>query len=172
MSQQSDRLLKVILDSRLTYKELEKRTGIAKSSIQRYATGSTKKIPIDAVKSIADATNSSASWIMNWEDDVTYLDDIDADEIIGRINDRAKEKGLDIDEVLSACNIEINSFVEFSKKAVSLADCLDCAIDYIMGRSDSVNIPKLGDAEVSIDELLNTVGRKALLEELLKREDN
>lgn len=68
MSEQSERLLKVILDSELSYMELEKKTGIAKSSIQRYATGNTKKIPVDAVKLIADATNSSAAWIMGWED--------------------------------------------------------------------------------------------------------
>ena len=66
MSEQSQRLLKVILDSKLSYVELEKKTGIAKSSIQRYASGITKKIPIDAVKLIADATNSSAAWIMGW----------------------------------------------------------------------------------------------------------
>lgn len=72
MSEQSARLLKVILDSKLSYAELEKRTGIAKSSIQRYATGNTKKIPVDAVKLIADATNSSASWIMGWEDETDY----------------------------------------------------------------------------------------------------
>lgn len=68
MSEQSKRLLKVITDSKLTYLDLEKKTGIAKSSIQRYATGNTKKIPVDAVKLIADATNSSASWIMGWND--------------------------------------------------------------------------------------------------------
>lgn len=71
MSEQSQRLLKVILDSELSYVELEKKTGIAKSSIQRYASGATKKIPIDAVKLIADATNSSAAWIMGWDDNHT-----------------------------------------------------------------------------------------------------
>lgn len=69
MSEQSQRLLKVILDSKLSYVELEKKTGIAKSSIQRYASGVTKKIPIDAVKLIADATGSSAAWIMGWSSD-------------------------------------------------------------------------------------------------------
>ena len=73
MSEQSERLLKVILDSKLTYVELEKKTGIAKSSIQRYASGNTKKIPVDAVKLIADATNSSAAWIMGWSDNSTNI---------------------------------------------------------------------------------------------------
>lgn len=69
MSEQSERLHNAIINSGLTYIELEKKTGIAKSSIQRYATGNTKKIPIDAVKLIADATNSSAAWIMGWENE-------------------------------------------------------------------------------------------------------
>ncbi len=46
--------------------ELERKTGIAKSSLQRYVSGSTKKIPIDAIDSIAFATNTSSAWIMGW----------------------------------------------------------------------------------------------------------
>lgn len=65
------RLSEVISSSGLSYADLEKKTNIAKSSIQRYATGKTKKIPIDAVKSIADATGSSAAWIMGWTDGET-----------------------------------------------------------------------------------------------------
>ena len=67
----SKRLYQAIADSNLSYAELEKRTSLAKSSIQRYATGSTKKIPIDAVKAIATATGTSAAWIMGWTDDIT-----------------------------------------------------------------------------------------------------
>lgn len=77
MSEQSARLLQVILASKLTYIELEKKTGIAKSSIQRYATGRTRKIPIDAVKLIADATNSSAAWIMGWDESVHQTEEKD-----------------------------------------------------------------------------------------------
>ena len=69
MFEQVVRLMVAIKSSGLSYVELEKRTGIAKSSIQRYASGRTKKIPVDAVKLIADATGSSAAWIMGWEED-------------------------------------------------------------------------------------------------------
>ena len=65
------RLSVAINNSGLSYADLEKKTNIAKSSIQRYATGKTKKIPIDAVKLIADATGSSAAWIMGWTDTET-----------------------------------------------------------------------------------------------------
>ena len=55
-------------NSGLSYAELSNRTGIAKSALHRYATGQTKKIPIDAVRLIADATGVSTSYIMGWED--------------------------------------------------------------------------------------------------------
>lgn len=61
------KLIEVIEASGLSYGEIAKRTGIPKSSIHRYATGLTKKIPIDAVRLIADATGVSTSYIMGWE---------------------------------------------------------------------------------------------------------
>jgi transcriptional regulator with XRE-family HTH domain len=82
MLEVSKRLSQAILSSELSYAELEKRTNIAKSSIQRYATGVTKKIPIDAVKLIADATNTSAAWIMGWSEKIEKKNDAIADIVI------------------------------------------------------------------------------------------
>lgn len=62
------RLKEVIENSGLSYVELEKKTGISKSALQRYATGSTKKIPVDVVQSIAKVANVSSAWIMGWDD--------------------------------------------------------------------------------------------------------
>ena len=67
------RLKECIEKSGLTYMELEKKTGIAKSSIQRYANGSTRKIPIDAIQAIAKAVDVPATYIMGWEQNVTPL---------------------------------------------------------------------------------------------------
>lgn len=78
----SKRLAKVIYDSNKSYADLEKETNIAKSSIQRYATGKTKKIPIDAVEKIANATNSSASWIMGWSQQSEKKNDAITDIIL------------------------------------------------------------------------------------------
>lgn len=64
------RLSEAITSSGLSYVDLEKATKIAKSSIQRYASGTTKKIPIEAVQKIAFATGTSAAWIMGWEEDL------------------------------------------------------------------------------------------------------
>lgn len=70
------RLKESIEKSDLSYVELEKKTGIAKSSIQRYASGATKKIPIDAIQAIAKATGTSAAYIMGWEEEKTQSADI------------------------------------------------------------------------------------------------
>lgn len=68
-----NRLKESIEKSGLSYVELERITKIAKSSIQRYASGSTKKIPIDAIQSIARAVGVSAAYIMGWESNVSPL---------------------------------------------------------------------------------------------------
>lgn len=83
------RLSHAISESGLSYAELGKITNIAKSSIQRYATGKTKKIPIEAIQTIANATNSSAAWILGWEEsnDTQIKEDAVADIFVRLRND-------------------------------------------------------------------------------------
>lgn len=68
-----NRLKESIDKSGLSYVELERITKIAKSSIQRYASGATKKIPIDAIQAIASAVGVSAAYIMGWESNVEKI---------------------------------------------------------------------------------------------------
>ncbi len=63
------RLEQVIRKSGLKYTQLESKTGISKSSLQRYATGVTKKVPVDAILAVAQVLNVSPAWIMGWSDD-------------------------------------------------------------------------------------------------------
>ena len=65
----SERLKLAIASSGYSYKELGNLTGIAKSSIQRYASGETEKIPIDAVDALASVLGVSATYITGWDDD-------------------------------------------------------------------------------------------------------
>lgn len=67
------RIKSAIENAGISYIELEKKTGIAKSSLQRYASGNTKKIPIEAVEAIAKATGCNASWIMGWRDNIQNI---------------------------------------------------------------------------------------------------
>lgn len=62
------KIKKAINDSGFTLMELQQKTGISKSAIQRYASGDTDKIPIDALKKIAKVTDVPASYLMGWDE--------------------------------------------------------------------------------------------------------
>ena len=49
MSTRSERIKSLVEQSGKSYQELEKLTGIKKSSLQRYASGVTTKIPLDVI---------------------------------------------------------------------------------------------------------------------------
>lgn len=64
----SERIKRLVEEQKIPYTELEKQTGIAKSSLQRYASGRTKKIPVDAIEKLAPVLGVTAAYIMGWED--------------------------------------------------------------------------------------------------------
>jgi len=68
VDERAKRISEAIAKSGLSYPELEKITGISKSSLQRYATGVTKKIPINCIESIAQATGTDSKYLMGWTD--------------------------------------------------------------------------------------------------------
>ena len=76
------RLKESVEKSGFSYVELEKRTGIAKSSIQRYVSGTTKKIPIDAVQAISKAVGVPAEYVLGWEDPDRYLSPTITDDVV------------------------------------------------------------------------------------------
>jgi len=60
-----------------SYQELANLTGISKSSLQRYETGNTKKIPMEAITKLEDALSISRGYLMGW---------INEDELKGEID--------------------------------------------------------------------------------------
>ena len=54
MNEISMRLLDTIKERQMSYSELAEKTGIAKSAIQRYATGETKKIPLPRLELLVE----------------------------------------------------------------------------------------------------------------------
>lgn len=76
MSEISKRLLQLIEDNDISYGELSKKTNIPKSALQRYATGETEKIPITRIEVIAKALNTTAQFIMGWDESESYNNDI------------------------------------------------------------------------------------------------
>ena len=69
MSTRSERIKSLIEESGKSYQELEKITGIKKSSLQRYASGVTAKIPLDVIEKLSKAFNVSQEYLMGWNDD-------------------------------------------------------------------------------------------------------
>ena len=68
MSIRSERIKALVESSDLSYQELEKLTGIKKSSLQRYASGVTTKIPLDVIEKLSIAFNVSQEYLMGWDE--------------------------------------------------------------------------------------------------------
>lgn len=68
MTTRSARITHLIEQSGKSYQELERLTGIKKSSLQRYASGVTKKIPLDVIEKLALTFNVSQEYLMGWDD--------------------------------------------------------------------------------------------------------
>ena len=68
MSTRSERIKALVEASGKSYQELEKLTGIKKSSLQRYASGATTKIPLDVIEKLSVAFNVSQEYLMGWEE--------------------------------------------------------------------------------------------------------
>lgn len=62
------RLREVIEKSGYTYAELEKLTGFSKSSLQRYATGETTKVPLNCFEKVAAVTGANLRYLLVWDD--------------------------------------------------------------------------------------------------------
>lgn len=67
MNERAERIKKLIDESDKTYRELEQLTGVTKSSLQRYASGITTKIPLDVVEKLESAFGVPRGYIMGWQ---------------------------------------------------------------------------------------------------------
>ena len=63
------RINEAIAKSGYSYPELEKITGIPKSTIQRYATGGSKKVDFPTVQEIANAVGADPRYLLCWENE-------------------------------------------------------------------------------------------------------
>jgi len=70
------KILNAMEEKGVSYGELSKKTGIPKSALHRYASGSTKSVPADRLRSIAKALNISVEYLLVDDD---YLETEDAE---------------------------------------------------------------------------------------------
>lgn len=68
MSIRSERIKALVESSGMSYQEIEKLTGIKKSSLQRYASGETTKIPLDVIEKLSISFNVSQAYLMGWDE--------------------------------------------------------------------------------------------------------
>lgn len=66
-----------------------------------------------------------------------------SDNLVAKIKNRAKEKGVLIRDMLTTCGLNINALNQLTdRKGLSsfalarIADYLDCSVDYLLGRTD------------------------------------
>lgn len=55
------------IELKLSYQDLANKTGLSKSTLQRYETGSIRNIPLDKLEILANALEVSPMWIMGYD---------------------------------------------------------------------------------------------------------
>ena len=60
-----------------SFQDLADRSGISKSTLQRYETGNIKSIPISKLTLIAEGLNTTAEYLMGWSDDPNNYKNMD-----------------------------------------------------------------------------------------------
>lgn len=87
------RIKKRRTDLNISYQELANKTGLSKSTLQRYETGSIKNMPIDKLEVIASALDISPAYLMGWEEEKKETNPI---------NEHEEEKDIEkiIDELM------------------------------------------------------------------------
>lgn len=91
-----DRIRQRRLELGYSFQDLANLTHMSKSTLQRYETGGIKNLPLDKLKILAQALQTTPEWIMGWDllDEKQYNDFlkefIDAPEEIITLNRAAK----------------------------------------------------------------------------------
>lgn len=63
----SDRIRAKMNELGLSYGEVSAATGLAKSAVHRYATGSTDKVPTEALEKLAHVLGVTPAYLTGWE---------------------------------------------------------------------------------------------------------
>lgn len=80
---------------------------------------------------------------------VSYLNLYNSSDIANRIKLQAKKKNIKIKDLLTVCELGINTVSKmsngtdiYSKNLAKIADSLECSVDYLLGRTDNPTINK------------------------------
>ncbi|MCI5533865.1 MAG: helix-turn-helix domain-containing protein [Firmicutes bacterium] len=103
-----DRIKSRRLELKYSYQELADKTGMSKSTLQRYEAGAIRNIPLDKVQVLARGLDVSPEWLMGWQraaSPATPLQLTEQEEQLvisfRGLNDDGREKAVErIDELL------------------------------------------------------------------------
>lgn len=155
---------------KLSYSQLSKLTGISKSSLQRYATGTTNKIPIEAVYKIEKSLSLEKGTLMGW---------IEEREKLGkRVKAKREEIGLTQFQLAKKMGnisvkylneIEEGNYIEEELPIFKLANALNVDIDYIYGLEyTEEELNELEENEIIQHfKLLNSIGKEKAKEYII-----
>ncbi|WP_164968392.1 helix-turn-helix transcriptional regulator [Clostridium tetani] len=98
----------------LSYQDLANKTGLSKSTLQRYETGAIKNMPIDKLDILAKALNVSPAYLMGWEESLPNNDQEYEKETIllsnfNKLNETGKDEAIKRVEELT----EISRYKDF-----------------------------------------------------------
>ena len=72
----------------LSYQDIADATGLSKSTIQRYETGSIRKVPINQIEDLARALHTTPSYLMGWEESPGYYTDLETAALAQELKNR------------------------------------------------------------------------------------
>lgn len=81
MSKVSERLAAEVEKSGMSAREIAAKAGVPKSAMQRYIAGTTERIPLSRLQSIADILHVSSAYLACWTDDPNFTVSDDQDVI-------------------------------------------------------------------------------------------
>ena len=145
MNERALRIKKAIEDKGLSYVELSKLTGISKSSLQRYASGETTRIPIGNIEIIAKCTGVTARYLMGWDNESSEKDPLD---ILMEKYDNIKPVKLKRFPLLGeiACGEPI--FASEDRESCVMAD-MDINADFCLtAKGDSMINARINDGDI------------------------
>jgi transcriptional regulator with XRE-family HTH domain len=109
MSIRSERIKQLVEMSGKSYQELEEITGVKRASLQRYATGVTSKIPLDAIEKLSATFNVSKEYLMGWDTEN------EKPAVQGELSDKVKQL---VDFALSVPEDKIDLVLKVMKSIV------------------------------------------------------
>lgn len=80
MSVISDRIKAEMTKQKMSYRDLEKATGISRSTLHRYAEKDSGKIPISKMDLISKALHTTTEYLMGWDEEENSPTELSAEE--------------------------------------------------------------------------------------------